>query len=457
MPSASSLCRARARAAALAALFFLLRSPAQAAESLAESAAWLQQYLRLDTTNPPGNEQRGAELLAGILRREGLAPRLLVTPAGRVSLYARLEGREPGAVVLLHHMDVVRPGPQWTVEPFAGEIRRGTLMGRGALDVKSLGIAELAALIDLKRRGVVPRRSIVYLAVADEEAGGGQGTAFVLTHYPELFTDAQVVLNEGGSNRVVDGQVRWWGVEVAQKRPLWLRISAQGRAGHAAGLQPNSAAHELVRALARMLDLRPEYRVTPAARTYLAALAPLHGGSLGDTLAHLDRAIGPDGPREALMPGMAALFLDTVQVTVLAASEQINVIAAEASAQIDVRLLPDTDSGAFLARLKKALGPNVDTELVLGAPIGHASSSNSDDWRELARALGDEPVVPAFIGGFTDSRYFRDRGVAAYGISPFALAGEELRGIHGPDEGIPLAEFAAGCERLRRVVAALAK
>ncbi len=442
--------------AAFAALLLLLRAPARAAEPVSEAATWLQEYLRLDTTNPPGNEQRGAAFLAGLLRAEGLAPRLLVTPGGRVSLYARLEGRGPGTIVLLHHMDVVRPGPQWTVNPFAGEIRRGTLMGRGALDVKSLGIAELAALLDLKRHGIVPRRSIVYLAVADEEAGGGEGTAFVLAHYPELFADAQIVLNEGGSNRVVDGQVRWWGLEVAQKRPLWLRISAQGRAGHAAGLQPNSAAHELVRALARMLDLPPKYRVTDAARTYLAALAPLHGGSLGDTLAHLDRAIGPDGPREALMPGMAALFLDTVQVTMLAASEQINVIAAEASAHVDVRLLPDTDAAEFLARLKGALGPDVRTELVLGAPLGHVSSSTSADWQAMARALGDEPVVPAFIGGFTDSRYFRDRGVAAYGISPFALAGEELRGIHGPDEGIPLAEFAAGCERLRRIVAALA-
>ena len=190
-------------------------------------------------------------------------------------------------------------------------------------------------------------------------------------------------------------------------------------------------------------------------RAYLAALAPLHGGAFGDTLAHIDRAITPRGPREALLPGMASLFLDTVQVTVLRASQQINVVPAEASADIDIRLLPDTDSAEFLARVRAALGDGVEAEVLLGAPIGAASSDTSDDYTTLARALGTEPVVPAFIAGFTDSRYFRERGVPAYGISPFALPGEALRGIHGPDERIPLKELDRGTARMRRIVAAL--
>src|SRR6202035_5835297 len=140
---------------------------------LSEAARWLQSYLRIDTTNPPGNEGKAADFLADILRREGIAPRLLTSPAGRVSLWARISSPASGgrAVVLLHHMDVVAAGPGWTVEPFAGRIRKGRLWGRGAVDDKSLGIAMLAAFLDLKRRAAPLARDVVFLAVADEESG----------------------------------------------------------------------------------------------------------------------------------------------------------------------------------------------------------------------------------------------------------------------------------------------
>ncbi len=463
-------CRARRYAIALVAAAGTLAGAATGearAEPLSEVASWLQEYLRFDTTNPPGNEGQAAAFLASVLQREGIASRLLVNPRGRVSLYARLEGASSHALLLTHHLDVVEAGPGWTSPAFAALLERGALVGRGALDAKSLGIAEVAAMIDLKRRGAKLRRSVILLAVPGEETGGIEGTAFALERYPELFRDIDLVLNEGGSNRVTpEGRVGWWGIEVAQKRPLWLRVQAHGRGGHAAGLQPFSAAHQLIEALARVLALPPTYRVTPPVRAYLAALAPLHGGAFGDTLAHIDRAITPQGPREALLPGMASLFLDTVQITVLRGSQQINVIPAAASADIDVRLLPDTDAAQFLARVRSALGAGVEAEVLLGAPVGAASSATSDDYTTLARALGTEtpagqsfgphaPVVPAFIAGFTDSRYFRERGIPAYGISPFALPGEALRGIHGPDERIPLAELDRGTARLRRVVAAL--
>jgi len=448
--------RALPRVLALALLGLTASASSRSTEpdALSEPARWLQAYLRLDTTNPPGNEGPGALYLAALLQREGIGSRLLVNPQGRVSLYARLDGASPRSVLLTHHIDVVEAGPDWTQPPFSAALDHGALVGRGAVDSKSLGIVELAAMIDLKRRGVRPRRSVIFLAVAGEETGGAAGTAFVLERYPELFREVDLVLNEGGSNRVTaEGRIGWWGIEVAQKRPLWLRVHAHGRAGHAAGLQPHSAAHELIEGLARLLALPPTYRVTAPVRAYLAALAPLHGGQLGDTMGHIDRAITPQGPREGLLPGMASLFLDTVQVTVLRASQQINVVPAEASADVDIRLLPDTDADAFLARVRTALGAELDAELLLGAPLGATSPADSVDYAAIARALGSEPVVPAFIAGFTDSRYFRERGVAAYGVSPFALEGADSAGIHGTDERIPLAAFDRGVERLRRAVA----
>jgi acetylornithine deacetylase/succinyl-diaminopimelate desuccinylase-like protein len=448
----------RLRPSLTAVLLSLAAATAGAQAPLSEPVRWLQGYVRLDTTNPPGNEVRAAVYLARILHREGIATQLLFTAQGRASLYARLVGeRHDGALLLVHHLDVVAPGPDWSVAPFGGELHDGSLWGRGAVDVKSLGVAHLAAFIDLKRSGARLARDVVFLAVADEESGGGQGTAWLLDHHPELFSGVGAVLNEGGANRAVNGRLLWWGVETAQKRPLWLRITASGRGGHASGLNPHSAAHRLILALSRVLALPARYHVTAAARAYLGALAPGEPPATRAAFADLDAYVGPDGPRAAMPPGVANLFLDTIQVTVLDAGDRINVIPEEASALLDVRMLPDTDTEELLSRIDAALGEGVGREVLLTSPPVAASPTDGDAFRAIRTALGGEaPVVPAFIAGFTDSRYFRQRGIAAYGLSPFALEGEVLRGIHGVDEHIPLAEFERGVERMRRLVRAYA-
>lgn len=434
---------------------------AHAADSeagLSEPVRWLQGYIRLDTRNPPGGEVRGAAYLARILHREGIPTQIVFTAEGRASLYARLAGeRRDGALVLLHHLDVVEPGPGWRGDPFSGEVRDGSLWGRGAIDVKSLGVAQLAAFVDLKRSGVRRTRDVILLAVADEESGGRQGTEWLLAHHPELFDGVGAVLNEGGANRYVNGHLLWWGVETAQKRPLWLRIAADGRGGHASGLNPHSASHRLILALGRLLQLPPRYRVTPAARDYLGAIAPGEAPAFRELYADLDRYIGPDGPRGPMLPGVANLFLDTVQVTVVSAGDRINVTPDEASALVDVRMLPDTDGEELLARIRGALGDRVRAEVLLTAPPASPSPTDTELFRTAREVLGGEAqVVPAFIPGFTDSRYFRERGIPAYGFSPFALDGEVLRGIHGPDEHIPVAELERGVERMKRLVRAYA-
>ena len=156
------------------------------------------------------------------------------------------------------------------------------------------------------------------------------------------------------------------------------------------------------------------------------------------------------------MPGMAGYFLDTFQVTRLAASDRVNVVASEATAEVDVRLLPDTDADAWLADLRARLGRDVTVEVTLDSPPVAPSPSDTPLFAELARALGGgAPTVPAFIAGVTDSRYFRARGIAAYGVSPFALEVADLATVHGPDERIPLDVFDQGVERMKRIVRAL--
>ncbi len=452
--------RAGGLVVALAAASLWVVEPARSAEApLSEAAARLRDYLRLDTRNPPGNEHLAAALLRGFLAADGIDARLFVTPEGRTNLWAELPADDPGAerILLVHHMDVVEPGPGWTVEPFAGLVRDGRLYGRGALDAKSLGIAQLAALVDLKRRGSKLRRGVVLLATADEEAGGGEGTAFLWREHPELFARVAAVLNEGGNNRRLSARLLWWGIEVAQKRPLWLEATASGRAGHASGLQPHSAAHSLIEALARVLALEPRWRVSDGARRYLEAVAPYQNPHWRHVFTHLDEAIAPEGPRTDLLPGLANLFLDSVQVTVLRAGETINSIPAEAAARIDARLLPDTETSAMIERLRAALGGDVSLRVLLEAPPAAASPAQGPVFEAMSRVLSVEaPVVPAFISGFTDSRYFRERGVPAYGVSPFALEPDEQRGIHAPDESIPLDEFERGVERMKKLLVALA-
>jgi acetylornithine deacetylase/succinyl-diaminopimelate desuccinylase-like protein len=432
--------------------------PDRSAE-LSEAGRWLQGYLRIDTTNPPGREHLAAGYLSEILRREKIPFHVARTANGRASLWARLSSpRSDGrALILLHHMDVVSPGPGWTVPPFSGEVRDGRLWGRGAMDDKSLGIAELAAFVDLKRRRVPIGHDVIFLAVADEENGGIEGTSWLLEHRPEMFAGAEAVLDEGGRAQTANGRLLWWGIEVAQKRPLWLEVAASGRGGHASGLNPESATHQLVEGLARLLQRPARWRVTPAARQYAHAIAPLHNEHWRRILSAIDDVVKPDGPSEFLLPGMANLFLDTVQVTVLRGGERINVIPERASALIDVRLLPDTDSKAFLAGIEESLGKGFEVKVLVTSPPVPSSPASGRVYEALDRVLAaDAPVVPTFVPGFTDSRLFRERGIPAYGVTPFAVGGDDLKGIHGPDERIPIGELDRGVERMRRVVAAWA-
>ena len=431
-------------------------SAASTAPGLSEAAGWLQQYLRLDTSNPPGNEQRGAAFLAGLLQREGIASRVVANPEGRASLWARLSSPASGgrAVLLLHHMDVVPAGPGWSVQPFAGTVRDGYLWGRGALDDKSLGIAQLAALVSLKRRRVPLARDVVFLAVPDEENGGLRGTAWLLARHPELFQGVEGVIGEGGRSQTgAGGKVMWWGIEVAQKRPLWLEVATSGRGGHGAGLNPESANHQLIQGLARLLGAPPRWRVSPPVRDYCRVIAPLQNDHWRRVFANVDAVITANGPKEFLMPGMANLFLDTVQVTVLKGGDRINVIPAAAVARIDVRLLPDTDARAFLLNVQRLLGPDVDVKVLVTSPPVRPSPASGRLYQAMERTLKPEaPVVPTFVAGFTDSRFFRERGIPAYGLSPFKLGPEDTQGIHGPNERISLRELDRGVDRMRQIL-----
>ncbi len=438
------------RTASLAACLLVLlvqTAPTAARGRASEARDLLRAYLELDTSNPPGNENLAARFLRRTLNDAGVPTRLLVSPGGRPSLYARLTSEHPdrGALVLLHHMDVVPPGPGWTSDAFAAEVRDGRLWGRGAVDVKSLGIAHLEAFLELHRGRATLTRDVIFLAVADEEAGGIEGTGWLLAEHGELFERVAAVLGEGGSNRVYRERLAWWGIEVAQKRPLWLRVSAEGRGGHGSSMNLHTAPHRLVRALGRLAERRPSFRVSPDVRRYFESVAALQGSTFQELVDRLDEIVASPEPERELLPGLPNYLVDSVQINTLVSGDRVNVTPSRAEALVDIRLLPDTDADRFLGEVKEILGPDVTVEVLLRAPEAPASPTDTEIYGCFESFLSQRaPVVPTFIAGVTDSRYFRERSIPAYGFSPFILDGPDMRGIHGPDEKISLSAFDDG-------------
>jgi acetylornithine deacetylase/succinyl-diaminopimelate desuccinylase-like protein len=446
--------------------FSLHCRPAESIEADPRDAEALQaflHYLSIDTTNPPGNETSGAVYLQSLLTKEGIESRLLGSNPKRYSLYARLRsGSSAKALVLLHHIDVVPAvTAEWTKPPFAAVQASGYVWGRGALDIKSLGIAELMAFVELKRRGVPLKRDVIYLAVADEELGGLHGCRELLEKYPELFTGAGFVLNEGGYNETVVDRVSFWGIEVQQKLPLWIRLHAKGAPGHAASPPEDggSIAH-LISALSSILALEMPYRVTPVVQRYFSALAatkPDARGAMMRTIASSSsQAIDRSALERTLTSGYRSLLRDTVAVTRLSAGSAINSVPANASADVDIRLLPDEEAAPMLARISTAIGKHATVEVLISSPPVAESSVDTELFRVLAAAMKkSEPhsiVAPIVGGGTSDSRFFRASGIVAYGIAPFKVNYYDADTVHGNDERIRERFFTEGTRLMRAIV-----
>src|SRR5437867_1462377 len=257
------------------ALFALIGADAAiAAEQSApehEALVLLTDYLRIDTTNPPGNEIKAAEFFRGVFDREGIEARIFESAPGRASIYARLKGDgSRKAIVLLNHLDVVPAVKQlWSVDPFAGEVKDGYLWGRGALDMKAMGILELMAMLSLKRQAIPLKGDIIFLGVADEEAGGALGAGFMVKEHFDLLKDAGIVLNEFGYiSATGDGKVLHYDVYTAEKTPFWLQLTVIGKPGHASAPGADSAVTRLIEALHRIANYHTPLKVEPVVQKF---------------------------------------------------------------------------------------------------------------------------------------------------------------------------------------------
>lgn len=422
----------------------------------------LRAYLRLDTSNPPGNEIRGALYLKDLLGREGIEAEVFEPEPGRANLYARLRGsgREPG-LLLHHHIDVVpAPAAGWERPPFAAElVRENVLVGRGTMDTKGLGIAQLEAFLALKRSRARLRRDVVFLATADEETGGRLGVAAVVEKRPGWLAGVGEALGEGGDVETIVDRARWFGIEVQQKGALWLRLEAAGAGGHAAAADDAGPAARVARAASRLAAMHRPVRVEPVLQRQLAALArvrlPAEAAALRRIAA--DAARNPEEVRRRVAPWQRLLLSDTISVTRLGTdSDAVNAHPRKAWAEVDVRLLPSTGTDAFLADAVKAIDdPRVKVTVLLSAK-GEAASAEEGLYAVLKgvleRRFPGAVVGPVLGPGLSENRVFRSRGIRAYGAFPFRANYYDLAGIHARNERIRADWFVEGVETVTRVV-----
>ena len=423
----------------------------------AEAVRRLSEYLAINTTNPPGNELATAHWLKDVLAAEGIQGQILDTAElgpGRANFYARVkgDGSKPGAIALVSHMDVVPVSREfWTVDPFGGEVRDGYVWGRGALDMKGHAVTQLMAVIALKRAGVHLSRDVVFIANADEEVDGKGALTFVARHR-DLLEGVQYLLTESADTRVENGRVKWFGIDVAEKRPFWQRLTVEGTASHGSVPTPDNPVPRLARALARVADWETPIRLTPAVDRFFKAQAayetPEHRRWLGNVRA----ALADPRARAWLLsdPDRNALLRNTVSITVLTGSNKTNTIPQRASADLDIRLFADQDTTAFRDALVRVIhDPRVKVETIDEVPPPFSAPLDTELYRviaDVARTMvPGVPIATPVSTGASDRPTYAQAGIICYGVDPWLVEISDNRlGVHGNDERVSVANVGWG-------------
>ena len=420
----------------------------------AEALDIFVRYLRIPSVNPPGDEAPAARFLGSLIEAEGVPCEYIETAPNREIVYARLRGdgsKRP--LMLANHLDVVPVEERyWDVPPFEGVVRDGFVYGRGAVDMKGGGVMQLVAFLLLARSKAPLARDVVFCGVPDEEAGGTYGMKWLCENRPDLV-DVEYELNEGGM-----GLGEWFGkparimpVATTEKKVCALTLRAVGKPGHGSRPHRDNSAVHLARALVKLADWERPPIVSPMTREYLRRL---------QSAGYI-----PDGDLDALLPALMeehaalkAMFINTLNITMLKAGTKINVIPALSEANLDCRLLPEQDPEEWrqqvIARIddprievdfyRDFLGDTVecpwDTELF------HVIQ------QVVAEAMEDAVVLPTMTVGGTDNKFLRERGIPAYGFIPVLLSADEAAGFHGNNEKLSIENFNLGCELTYEVV-----
>ena len=420
-----------------------------------EAAQILSDYLKIQSLNPPGDERETAEFLSNLLSERGLKAKTYTSAPNRINLLARLPGDGSKKPILLYnHMDVVEANPEfWSCDPFGGEIRDGYVWGRGAIDMKGMGIMQLLALELLQRYHPERTRDIIFFAAADEEKGGAHGTQWMIeNHWSEI--EAEYIWDEGGFGlQDFFGPTPVFTVAVTEKKDLWLKLIAHGDPGHSGMPHDSNAANILLKALNQVLKLNAKYEVHPVTKMMFAEIGNIMTFPKSFLLKNLQNSIIFRLIQPVLTsdPTIAATMKDTLSITVLRAGSKENVIPDRAEATLDIRLLPDRDPAVFLKKLKKLIDDErVEIDIVQYPEEATISDMNSEFYQTLGGVLKElvpeSITAPMLTPGTTDSCFFRRKGVNCYGLFPAIIDPGELAGFHGIDERISVENLRLGIQ-----------
>ena len=444
--------------------------PVDLARLSEESTGWLADLIRIDTTNPPGNELAAAKYIAAILDREGIRNEVLESAPGRGIVIARLQAGplpDPSrALLLLGHTDVVGvQREKCSVDPFGGVIKDGYLWGRGAIDDKGMVVANLAVMVALKRSGVPLTRDVIFLAEGDEESGGEHGIGFAIRNHWEKIA-AGYAINEGGRTMARNGKVQYVGIQASEKVPVNVEVIATGSSGHGSMPQADNAVVHLAAAVAKIGAYIAPAKPNTITRRYFEQLAKVEDPELAKWMRALETPERMEQAARRLSeasPMWNSMLRNSIAPTLLHAGIRSNVVPSEARATLNIRLLPGESIHELVATLQKLVNdPQVrfEVELATRQPAPPSSLENG-----FYRAI--ETVVPqVFPGaiavpfmstGATDTAQLRLRNVQAYGVLPFPLTEQENARMHADDERIPLEAFRQGIAFLYTLVSSFAR
>lgn len=464
-------------------------TPVRPAAAEDPTARLLVDLIRVDTSNPPGHEQQIAELLEPRLKALGFETKIVPTPeAGKAALFARLKGdgsRRP--ILLAAHADVVGvEREKWSVDPFAGVIRDGHVLGRGAIDFKG-GMAVFARAVMMLAEHHVPlARDVIFLVEPDEEAAQYNTTWLAGRNWADM--DCEFALNEGGwIIKDAGGRVQYVSISSADKSSVLVLLTARGTSTHASMPRPDSAIFALSRALAKLSAYETPLSITPGTRQFLRTLAKTSEPPLSSSLATLaaagDAATGRGGDAAAAAGGDAAsiaradaevsrdpllhaLIRNTFAPVLINGGIRSNVIPGSAQATLNVRVVPGTDVAALRGTFERVIGdPAVTVSFANPAAAAAAGKTGaSPEGTDLFRALAREAhavfpgaeVTPYLFQAGTDAVAWRSRGVPVYGIYPYPITAEDLTRMHGNDERVSIESLAAGTRLIYQTLLAVA-
>jgi acetylornithine deacetylase/succinyl-diaminopimelate desuccinylase-like protein len=431
-----------------------------------EAVQNLSQYLKVDTSNPPGKEMAGARVLQQILEREGFPTTLLGPQPDRGNLICTMKGKEGLLpLILLHHIDVVpAEADKWKHPPYSGAVLEGEIWGRGAQDCKSLGIIELMALLLLKREGFQPKRDIVYLATADEETGGKWGVGWLFENHPQLMK-AEYVINEGGGVGMLVGRKNVYTCQTAEKGICWLKLTFKGKPGHGSVPHGDNCVVKMAKAIERISAYRSPLRRNRTTDLFIKGIAeeqPFPRSWFVRQLLNplLSQKVEKRIPDPGFKGMAGAILRNTFVPTVVQGGQKVNVIPSECFCQVDCRILPGVTPERIKEEVHHLLFDLRDYEIeVLQTSPASESPSENPLYRALEKALKDldtkAKMIPTMLTGATDSRFFRDQGAVAYGFQPMMpmdnLA-EYMSRVHGHNERISVEDLLFGTRVLYQVL-----